>query len=61
LSDKSSLVESSGEGMIGNAGCRRVRSMSNACGRGGSDMLCVRQEGIEVLQVWILSLYQMQQ
>jgi hypothetical protein len=42
LSDESSLVESSGEGMIGNAGCRRVCSMSDACGRGGSDMLRVR-------------------
>jgi len=42
LSDESSLVESSGEGMIGDAGCRHVCSMSNACGHGGSDMLCVR-------------------
>jgi hypothetical protein len=40
-SDKSSLVESSGEGMIGNAGCRHVHSMSDACGCGGSDMLHV--------------------
>jgi hypothetical protein len=40
--DKSSLVESSGEGMIGDAGCRCVRSMSDACGRGGSDMLRMR-------------------
>jgi hypothetical protein len=38
-SDKSSLVESSGEGVIGNAGCSCVHSMSNACGHGGSDML----------------------
>jgi hypothetical protein len=38
-SDKSSLVESSGEGVIGDAGCRCVRSMSNACGHRGSDML----------------------
>jgi hypothetical protein len=37
--DESSLVESSGEGVIGNVGCRRVCSMSNACGHGGSDML----------------------
>jgi hypothetical protein len=40
-SDKSSLVEFSGEGVIGDVGCRRVRSMSDACGRGGSDMLHV--------------------
>jgi hypothetical protein len=40
-SDKSSLVESSGEGVIGNVGCRCVHSMSDACGRRGSDMLCV--------------------
>jgi hypothetical protein len=40
LSDESSLVESSGEGVIGDAGCRRVRSMSDARGHGGSDMLC---------------------
>jgi hypothetical protein len=59
LSDESSLVESSGEGVIGDVGCRRVLSMSNACGRGGSDTLRVRREGIEVLEVWILSLYQM--
>jgi hypothetical protein len=39
-SDKSSLVESSGEGVIGDAGCRCVHSMSDACGRGGSDTLC---------------------
>jgi hypothetical protein len=57
-SDESSLVESSGEGVIGDAGCRRVRSMSDARGRGGSDMLCARREGIEVLEAWILSLYQ---
>jgi hypothetical protein len=38
-SDESSLFESSGEGVIGNAGCRCVRSMSDACGRGGSDTL----------------------
>jgi hypothetical protein len=60
-SDESSLVESSGEGMIGDAGCRHVRSMSNACGRRGSDMLRAKQEGIEVLEAWILSLYQTQQ
>jgi hypothetical protein len=41
-SDESSLVESSGEGVIGNAGCRHMRSMSDVCGRGGSDMLCER-------------------
>jgi len=41
-SDESSLVESSGEGMIGDAGCRRVRSMRDAWGRGGSDTLRVR-------------------
>jgi hypothetical protein len=57
-SDESSLVESSGKGMIGNAGCRHVRSMSDVCGCGGSDMLHARQEGIEVLEVWILSFYQ---
>jgi hypothetical protein len=39
LSDESSLVESSGEGMIGDVGCRHMRSMSDACGHGGSDML----------------------
>jgi hypothetical protein len=39
LSDESSLVESSGEGVIGDAGCRRVRSMSDACGCRGSDTL----------------------
>jgi hypothetical protein len=38
-SDESSLVESSGEGVIGDVGCRRVRSMSDAWGRGGSDTL----------------------
>jgi hypothetical protein len=41
-SDESSLFESSGKGVIGDAGCRRVRSMSDACGHGGSDMLRVR-------------------
>jgi hypothetical protein len=41
-SDESSLVESSGEGVIGDAGCRRVRSMSDVWGCGGSDMLCAR-------------------
>jgi hypothetical protein len=41
-SDKSSLFESSGEGAIGDAGCRRVSSMSDACGCGGSDTLRVR-------------------
>jgi len=40
-SDESSLVESSGEGMIGDAGCRRVRSMSDVRGRRGSDTLCM--------------------
>jgi hypothetical protein len=39
LSDESSLVESSGEGVIGDAGCRHVCSMSDACGCRGSDML----------------------
>jgi hypothetical protein len=38
-SDKSSLVESSGKGVIGDAGCRRVHSMSDACECRGSDML----------------------
>jgi len=38
-SDESSLFESSGEGVIGDAGCRCVRSMSDACGHGGSDTL----------------------
>jgi hypothetical protein len=57
-SDESSLVESSGEGVIGDAGCRHVRSMSDVCGCRGSDMLRARWEGIEVLEVWILSLYQ---
>jgi hypothetical protein len=38
-SDESSLVESSGEGVIGDVGCRHVRSMSDAWGRGGSDTL----------------------
>jgi hypothetical protein len=28
--------------VIGNAGCRRMRSMSDACVRGGSDTLHVR-------------------
>jgi hypothetical protein len=41
-SDKSSLVESSGQGVIGDAGCRCVHSMSDACGQGGSDMLHAR-------------------
>jgi len=41
-SDESSLFESSGKGVIGDAGCRRVRSMSDACGRGGSDTLRAR-------------------
>jgi hypothetical protein len=59
-SDKSSLVESSGEGVIGDAGCRHVRSMSDAWGHGGSDTLRARWEGIEVLEAWILLLYQMQ-
>jgi len=54
-SDESSLFESSGKGMIGDAGCRRVRSMSDACGCGGSDTLHARREGIEVLEAWILS------
>jgi hypothetical protein len=45
-SDKSSLVESSGEGMIGNAGCSRVHSMSNACGHRGSDMLHVHMHEV---------------
>jgi hypothetical protein len=58
-SDESSLVECSGEGVIGDAGCRHVRSMSDACGRGGSDMLRAKWEGIEVLEAWILLLYQM--
>jgi hypothetical protein len=46
-SDESSLFESSGKGVIGDAGCRRVHSMSDACGRGGSDMLrvCMREAG----------------
>jgi hypothetical protein len=46
-SDESSLVESSGEGMIGNVGCRHVHSMSDVCGRRGSDMLhkCVHEAG----------------
>jgi hypothetical protein len=57
-SDESSLVESSGKGMIGDAGCRSVRSMSDVRGRGGSDTLRARREGIEVLEAWILSLYQ---
>jgi hypothetical protein len=39
LSDESSLVKSSGKGMIGNVGCRCMHSMRNACGHGGSDML----------------------
>jgi hypothetical protein len=39
-SDESSLVESSGKGVIGDVGCRRVRSMSDVCGCRGSDMLC---------------------
>jgi hypothetical protein len=38
-SDESSLFESSGEGVIGDAGCRHARSMSDVCGRGGSDTL----------------------
>jgi hypothetical protein len=38
-SGESSLVESSGEGVIGDVGCRHVHSMSDACGCGGSDML----------------------
>jgi len=37
LSEESSLVESSGGGVIGNVGCRRVCSMSDACGHGGSE------------------------
>jgi len=41
-SDESSLFESSGEGVIGDASCRRVRSMSDACGRRGSDALRAR-------------------
>jgi len=41
-SDESSLFESSGKGVIGDAGCRHVHSMSDACGCGGSDTLCVR-------------------
>jgi hypothetical protein len=46
-SDESSLVESSGEGVIGDADCRHVRSMSDVCGRGGSDMLraCMHEAG----------------
>jgi hypothetical protein len=40
-SDESSLFESSGEGMIGDAGCRRVHSMSDVCGCRGSDTLHV--------------------
>jgi hypothetical protein len=50
--------------VIGDAGCRCVHSMSNACGHGGSDTLCMhmaRWEGIEVLEAWILLLYQMWQ
>jgi len=39
MSDKSSLDEFSGEGMIGYVGCRHMRSMSDVCGHGGSDML----------------------
>jgi hypothetical protein len=42
LSDKSSLVEFSGKGVIGDAGCRHVHSMSDACGCRGSDMLRMR-------------------
>jgi len=41
-SDKSSLFESSGKGMIGDVGCRHVHSMSDACGCGGSDTLRAR-------------------
>jgi hypothetical protein len=41
-SDESSLFESSGEGVIGDVGCRHVCSMSDACGRRGSDMLHMR-------------------
>jgi len=46
-SDESSLVESSGKGMIGDVGCRRVRSMSDACECRGSDMLrvCMHKVG----------------
>jgi hypothetical protein len=39
FSDKSSLVESSSKGMIGDASCRCVCSMSNVCGCRGLDML----------------------
>jgi hypothetical protein len=65
-SDESSLVESSGKGMICDAGCRHVRSMSDACGHGGSDMLCAhmreagRNRGPGSMDSIILSLYQMQ-
>jgi hypothetical protein len=41
-SDESSLVEFSGEGVIGNVGCRHVCSTSDMCGCGGSDMMCMR-------------------
>jgi hypothetical protein len=46
-SDKSSLVESSGRGVIGDAGCRHVHSMSDACGCSVSDMLhaCMHEAG----------------
>jgi len=45
-SDESSLVESSGEGVIGDVSCRCVRSMSDACGRRGSDMLCAHMREV---------------
>jgi hypothetical protein len=45
-SDESSLVESSGEGMIGDAGCRHVHSMSDVCGCRGSDMLRARMHEV---------------
>jgi len=56
-SDESSLFESSGEGMIGDAGCRCVRSMSDACGRGGSDTLRARRCRDSILYRLVLAYF----